>query len=103
MSRPWTLIVLLGLSAGALGGCYVVSPNALPGYAPPPPYVPPPAAGPPVPPPPTPSTGTRPPAGAATGRNCETVTVEGHWETLVRPGGQTERLWAPAHAIQVCR
>jgi hypothetical protein len=97
MRRLRTLAVLLGL-AGALAGCYVVSPTAYPGSVPPPPYTPPPVTGRPVPPAYGPTS-----TGPSTGRNCETVTVEGHWETVVRSSGQTERLWAPPHTMQVCR
>jgi hypothetical protein len=107
MSHTWALIGLLGLAAGAVAGCYVVSPNAYPAYAPPPPYAAPPPASPSGPAPSTgaatPSTGPRSPGGAATGRRCETVLVEGHWETLVRSGGQSERVWVPARNIQECR
>jgi hypothetical protein len=118
MPRMSTLIVLFGLSAGALGGCYVVSPYGYPAYVPaypPPRYPSPPPAGPPPPPASgattAPSTGT-PAPGAAAGPSdvpagakgsCETITVEGHWETHVRPGGQQERIWVPTGTIQVCR
>jgi hypothetical protein len=101
MPHQWTWVVLLGLSPGALAGCYVVSPNAYPVYPPPPP---PPSAGPPpsAPPPVTvpPTTGASPPV---SGRRCETVLVEAHWETVVRPGGQQERVWVPARNVQECR
>jgi hypothetical protein len=97
MPRPWTLLVLVGLSAGTLAGCYVVAPNAYPAYPPPPPPAPP-TAGPP-------SAGVPPPGGAAPGPGprCETVLVEAHWETLVKPGGQQERVWVPARNVQECR
>jgi hypothetical protein len=99
MPHPWTLLALVGLSAGTLAGCYVVSPNAYPAYPPPPPPgAVPPATGPP-------SAGAPPPGGAApgSGRRCETVLVEAHWETVVKPGGQQERVWVPARNIQECR
>jgi hypothetical protein len=118
MPRTWTLIVLLGLWAGALAGCYVVSPYAYPAYGPPyppPGYRPPPAAGPPPLPPAGPRT-TAPPTGAppggatgrsdapeGPGRSCESVTVEGHWETQVRPDGRRESVWVPTRDAQVCR
>jgi len=103
MPGPWTLVVLLGLSAGTLGGCYVVSPNAYPAYPAYPPPPPPPTAAPPATVPP--SAGAPPPGGAAPGpgRRCETVLVEAHWETVVKPGGQQERVWVPARNVQECR
>jgi hypothetical protein len=107
MPRPWTLVVLLGLSAGTLAGCYVVSPSAYPGYPPLPPPAVPPAGFPPagVPPATVPPSAGAPPPGAVPGpgRRCETVLVEGHWETMVRPGGQQERVWVPARNVQECR
>ena len=95
MPRAWIRILLLGLWAGALAGCYVVSPY--PVYVPPPPQAVPPPAGPPGAPAPGPGA---PSAGAG---RCETVLVEGHWETYVRPGGQQERAWVPARNVQECR
>jgi hypothetical protein len=104
--------LLGGLAALALTGCYIVSPDAYPSYAPayPPPYgpppFPPPPVGPPVPAPsgapPVPTPGA---AGAPQGsaQRCETVTIEGHYETLIRPGGQQETVWVPTRSEQVCR
>jgi hypothetical protein len=116
MPHAWTLMVLLGLSAGTLVGCYVVSPTAYPLYPSPPPppsYPAPPTAypAPPTGPPAAPaSPGTPAPAagaslqgGAGPGRRCETVLVEAHWETLVRPDRQAERVWVPARSVQECR
>lgn len=112
MRHRWTVVVLLGLGATALSGCYVVSPYAYPGYAPaypPPAYAPPPPGGWPAGAPPAPSAASPGPAptvpGAPQGaaRDCQTVTVEGHYETRVRPGGQRETLWVPAHEEQVCQ
>jgi hypothetical protein len=104
MTRLVTATLLLSLAA-TLSGCYVVSPNA---YPPPPPYGPPgaPAPGPyrpggTVAPPPPSTTSPGPPQGSA--QNCQTVTVEGHSETLVRPNGTRETIWVPTHQQHVCR
>jgi hypothetical protein len=111
VNHRWTALLLLGLGAGGLSGCYVVSPYAYPAYAPypPPVYAPPPrGSSPPASPPSSPggTSGQAPaapggPSGAAKG--CQTVTVEGHYETRVRQGGQSETLWVPAHQEQVCQ
>jgi hypothetical protein len=37
----------------------------------------------------------------ATG-TCHPVTVEGHYETRVLPGGQRETVWVPAYRAQIC-
>jgi hypothetical protein len=108
MPRPPTVIALLALSLGPLAGCYIVSPNAYPAYPPPPPSATPPLpTGLPVPPPGTgsgaPSAGARPPAGPGSGQRCETVLVEGHWETIVRPGRPPEGVWVPPRNVQECR
>lgn len=100
MRRAGTRIGLLGLAAGALAGCYVVSPNAYPAYLPPPPAAPPTATAPMAPPP---GPGAPSPSGPGAATRCETVRVEGHWETHVRPGRPPERVWAPAQDLQVCR
>jgi hypothetical protein len=119
MTRILTVTLLLSLGAAGLSGCYVVSPYASPAYAPtyppPSPYMAPsaPAPGPPRPGGPA----TAPPAsGASPGRapgargvpqgsppSCQTVTVEGHAETLVRQNGQRETVWVPTHELQVCQ
>ena len=124
MNRILAAMLLCGLATG-LSGCYVVSPYAYPAYVPtyPPPYPPPyrppyvpPSPGAPVPPRPGgPATGP-PPASAtpssapgATGtppgpaKNCQTVTVEGHYETHVRQSGQQETIWIPTRAEQICQ
>lgn len=36
-------------------------------------------------------------------QGCETVTVEGHYETRVMPTGERLTAWIPAHTEQVCR
>jgi hypothetical protein len=103
VTRTMAVALLLSLAAG-LSGCYVVSPSAYP----PPPYAPP---GPPAPgpyrpggaatsPPPS-TTSPGPPQGS--GQNCQTVTVEGHSETIVRPNGARETVWVPAYQQPVCR
>jgi hypothetical protein len=110
MRRILTALLLLGLGAVGLAGCYVVSPYAYPApvpVAPAPPYVPPSARG-PVPPP-SGGPATPPPAGGAAapapepGKNCQTVTVEGHYETRVPPGGQRETVWIPTYTQQLCQ
>lgn len=45
----------------------------------------------------------RPGPGAPQGSACQTVTVEGHAETRVRPNGQRETVWVPTHEQQVCQ
>lgn len=49
----------------------------------------------------SPSQGPGAPQGSA--QNCQTVTVEGHAETRVRPNGQRETVWVPTHEQQVCQ
>ena len=120
MSRTVTGMLLCGLAA-ALSGCYVVSPYAYPAYPPPypppyaVPYVPPSPGGPALPRPGGPATGPPPssatpslapgvsgtPQGAA--KNCQTVTVEGHYETRVRQSGQQETVWVPTRAEAICQ
>src|SRR5262245_31608170 len=113
MKAIWTGMLLVGIGAVGLSGCYVVSPYTYPPPAPAPIYlppsargtipVPPPGAAAPAPPPgaaaPAPPPGgaaTPPPAGGApapapgTATNCQSVTVEGHYETRVAPSGQRE-------------
>jgi hypothetical protein len=125
MNRILTAMLLCGLAAG-LSGCYVVSPYAYPAYAPmyPPPYPPPyrpptyvpPSPGAPVPPrpggpaagpPPSSATPSSEPgaSGSSQGpvKNCQTVTVEGHYETHVRQSGQQETIWIPTRAEQICQ
>jgi hypothetical protein len=117
--RILTVSLLLSIGAAGLSGCYVVSPNVSPAYAPGPPS-PPPSGAPPAqsPGPPRsggPGTGP-PPAGGTPGQapaargvppgaapNCQTVTVEGHAETLVRQNGQRETVWVPTYTQQVCQ
>jgi hypothetical protein len=112
VNHRWTALLLLGLGAAGLSGCYVVSPYAYPPYAPypPPAYAPPPPqrAAPPASTPSSPggTSGQTPAApgsspGAAKG--CQMVTVEAHYETRVRQGGQSETVWVPAHQEQVCQ
>jgi hypothetical protein len=109
MTRTVAVTVLLGLAAAGLAGCYVVSPQAVPVYAPPPQYVPPPGTPPPgaprpgtaTTPPPPPTANPAPPRGSA--QNCQTITVEGHSETIVRQNGQRETLWVPTHQQHVCQ
>ena len=118
MTRILTVTLLLSLGAAGLSGCYVVPPYAYPAYAPAYPPRPayilpsPPAPGPPRqggPEPASPPPGTSPsPAPGARGApqgsapNCQTVTVEGHYETRVRQNGQRETVWVPTHDQQVC-
>jgi hypothetical protein len=46
----------------------------------------------------------RPPAAAAPSpQSCQTVWVEGYYETRVLPGGQHETAWVPAHSREICR
>ncbi len=125
MNRMLAAMLFFGLAAAGLSGCYVVSPYAYPAYAPPypapspppyrPPYVPPSPAAPVPPRPGGPATG--PPPSSATpssapgasgssqesAKNCQTVTVEGHYETHVRQNGQQETIWIPTRAEQVCQ
>ncbi|MGH7267070.1 MAG: hypothetical protein ACREMB_19795, partial [Candidatus Rokuibacteriota bacterium] len=42
-------------------------------------------------------------SGQSAPRNCETVTVEGHYETRVMPSGQRVTTWVPAEARQICQ
>ena len=106
MKRTLAVTLLLSLGAGGLSGCYVVSPYAspapVPTSAPPPPYVPPAATPPPPSASPSPAPG---PGGPARGsaQNCQTVTVEGHSETIVRQNGQRETAWVPTHQQHVCQ
>jgi len=111
--RKWTmtryvwLLLLLGLAVG-LAGCIVLSPD-YPGYVPAYPApafgAPPPGAA-PAPPPagprpaPVPSAQAPPPGSA---RNCQTVTVEGHYETRVAPSGQRATVWVPSYTQQMCQ
>jgi hypothetical protein len=114
-----TVSLLLGVGAASLSGCHVVSPQVSPSYAPGPP--PPSPPGPPsvqspgAPRPGGPGTGP-PPSGAPPGQppsarggapgaaqDCQTVTVEGHAETLVRQNGQRETVWVPTYSQQVCQ
>jgi hypothetical protein len=109
MKGIWTGVFLLGIGAVGLSGCYVVSPYTYPPppvqVAPGPPYVPPSARGASPAPPGGPA--TPPPAGGmpapAPGANCQSVTVEGHYETRVAPGGQRETVWIPTYQQQLCR
>jgi hypothetical protein len=119
MTRILTVTLALTLAAAGLSGCYVVSPYAspayAPGYPPPPSYIPPsgPAPGPPRPGGPAtapPPSGASPSQGSAAGgaspgsaQNCQTVTVEGHSETIVRQNGQQETVWVPTHRERVCQ
>lgn len=116
MTRMLTATLLLGLTAGALSGCYVIPAYTYPGYAPAypprPAYLPPSSpgprpGGPEVAPPPSgasPSPAPAVPGGTpGTARNCQTVTVEGHYETHVSPNGQRETAWVPTHEQRVCQ
>lgn len=125
MNRILVAMLFGGLAAAGLSGCYVVSPYAYPAYAPmypapyPPPYRPPyvpPSSAAPVPPRPGgPATGPPPlsptPSSVpgATGtpqepaKNCQMVTVEGHYETHLRQNGQQETIWIPTRAEQMCQ
>ena len=110
MKGLWGVTLLLSLSAAALSGCYVLPAHpaytypvyvpAGPAYAPPSP----PASGAPLP---GGSQATPPPSGGSpsqgSARNCQTVTVEGHSETRVRPDGQRETVWVPTHTRQICQ
>lgn len=114
MRRVWTVVLLVGLGAVGLSGCYVVPPYPYPVAVPARPapvYIPPSAQG-PAPPPPAGPTGppsgpgpSAPAAGAAPGseKNCQTVTVEGHNETRVLPSGQRETIWIPTHEQRFCQ
>ena len=126
-----TATLLCGLAAG-LAGCYVVSPYAYPAYVPTypapyrPPYVPtypapyqppyvPPSPGPTPPQPGGPATGSTPssptpslgPGASGTPQeptgNCQMVTVDGHYETHVRQGGQQETIWIPTRTVRMCQ
>ncbi|MBI3455691.1 MAG: hypothetical protein HY002_07875, partial [Candidatus Rokubacteria bacterium] len=54
---------------------------------------------------PAPQSGTPQSQGApqVSSQNCETVWVEGHYETRVMANGQRVTAWVPAHSEQVCR
>jgi hypothetical protein len=114
-----TVSLLLGLGVAGLSGCYVVSPYASPAYAPtyspPPLYGSPSAPAPGVPRPGGPATAPQPPGARpsqapearggpqGSAQNCQTVTVEGHAETLVRQNGQRDTVWVPTHVQPVCQ
>jgi hypothetical protein len=114
MRQVWTVVILVGLGAVGLSGCYVVSPYTYPAAVPvhpAPAYVPPSARGPSPPPPGGPA--TPPPAGGSSApapgapaedeKNCQTVTVEGHNETRVMPSGARETIWVPTHGQRICQ
>jgi hypothetical protein len=113
MHRILTAILLSGLAAVALSGCYVVSPYAYPAYVPtyPPPPVPPspggapprPAGPAPAPPPPSATPSPAPGVSGGPAGSCQTVTVEGHYETRIRPNGQRETVWVPTRTEQICQ
>lgn len=118
MKRTSTVIMLLGLAAAGLSGCYVVSPYAYPAYVPaypPPAYAPPTSRGPVPPQPGGPQAAPLASGGSPTGapgaqsapqgaeKNCQTVTVEAHSETRVRQDGQRETIWVEAHEQQICQ
>jgi hypothetical protein len=104
-----TATLLLGLGAAGLSGCYVLPPYAGPAYGPsyqPPPGGPPPPPGPPAGPPrPGGYPAPPPPPGGGPGsaQTCQTITVEGHWETRVSQTGQRASAWVPTHQRQVCQ
>lgn len=108
MKRTLALTLLLSLGAVGLSGCYVVSPYGPPAYVPPspppppPPYVPPAAAPRPPSGSPSPAPGAGKPA-PGSAQSCQTVTVEGHSETVVRQNGQRETFWVPTHQQHVCQ
>jgi hypothetical protein len=119
ITRILNVSLLLSLGAAGLSGCYVVSPYASPAYAPTyppaPSYIPPSAPAPGAPRPGGPAMAP-PPAGGSpsqtpgargvpqgSAQNCQTVTVEGHAETLVRQNGQRETVWVPTHGQPVCQ
>ncbi len=54
-----------------------------------------PPAGPPQPP----AQGSAPTGG----QNCETVTVQGHYETRTVQNGQRATVWIPAYSQQICQ
>jgi hypothetical protein len=82
---------------------------AAPAYSPPPAYMPPSFTTPtPEPLAPAPQGGAEaaPPASQppqASTQGCETVWVEGHYETRVMANGQRVTSWVPAHTQQVCQ
>lgn len=88
-------------------------PYPYPYASPYPSYVPPPSPPAYAPPPaatttPTPSPLSAPPAGEggagpSVPPRCETVTVEGHYETYVTADGQASTVWVPAGTREVCR
>lgn len=103
-----TVTLLLGLGAVGLSGCYVMPPYAVPAhvptYPPPPAHATPPTPLPGPPRPGGPPTASPPPGGSpGSAQTCQTVTVEGHWETRVRPNGQRETVWVPTHVQQICQ
>ena len=114
MNRILIVMLLCGLAAAALSGCYVVSPYAYPA-AYPSPYMPPSSGGPAPPRPGDPATGPPPssaaprstPGAAGTSQgpaqNCQTVTVEGHYETHSKQSGQRETIWIPTRTEQICQ
>jgi hypothetical protein len=57
---------------------------------------------PPAGPPPTGSTPEAAPSGSTTAQSCQTVTVEGHYETRVLANGQRVTAWVPAYARELC-
>jgi hypothetical protein len=125
MKRILCVMLLLSLDAVGLAGCYVVSPYPpyppypypayIPGYQPPSTYVPPSSGAPRAPgqagataaPAPSGTSATQAPGvqGAPQGsaRNCQTVTVEGHFETRVAQSGARETIWIPTHDQQMCQ
>jgi hypothetical protein len=50
--------------------------------------------------PPQPSAQGSAPSG---GQNCETVTVQGHYETRTLQNGQRATVWIPAYSQQICQ
>src|SRR6188508_1793838 len=114
MNRITTAMLLCGLAAAALSGCYVVSPYAYPAaypspYMPPSPGAPAPprSGGPATGPPPSSATPRSAPGAAGTpqgpAQNCQTVTVEGHYETHSLQSGQRETIWIPTQTEQMCQ
>lgn len=94
---------------------YYGYPAYAPTYTTAPEYTPPPATMTPTPQPlsPAPQGGTEgaPPQSGGqaappppqTSQNCQTVWVEGHYETRVMPNGQRVTVWVPAHSQQICQ
>ncbi|MGH2668710.1 MAG: hypothetical protein ACRDH5_06260, partial [bacterium] len=59
-------------------------------------------------PPPATTPGSAPPPASSESpqsaiQTCETVWVEGHYETRVMPNGQRHTTWVPTHIQQRCR